>query len=263
MDTFEGHQEDPLSLHRYLYCQVNPVNGWDPSGDEFELNSVLSAVGNGLQLAARTGLNGYSAYARAKWLKDSVETVSTFAATGTFDPLTLGLLISDVVPFGKIVGTAGKVPGLRTLLGSMKNLSNSAKGKVGEMLANAVARGKGYLPTNFKFKGNGGFDGLFKEGNVFVVVEGKLGVKPVLNAASGSNPAQMSKEWIEKNVDKAVKEMESYDPELARELRKAFEQGRIKGMVVKTQIDAAGNVIEDPNFVVKAWNEIGQKTFEP
>jgi RHS repeat-associated protein len=32
MDTFEGDEEEPLSLHKYLYCQGNPVNGKDPSG---------------------------------------------------------------------------------------------------------------------------------------------------------------------------------------------------------------------------------------
>jgi hypothetical protein len=32
MDTTEGNQEDPLSLHKYLYCQNDPVNGIDPSG---------------------------------------------------------------------------------------------------------------------------------------------------------------------------------------------------------------------------------------
>jgi len=36
MDTFEGNQQDPLSLHKYLYCAGNPVNMTDPSGNEVE-----------------------------------------------------------------------------------------------------------------------------------------------------------------------------------------------------------------------------------
>jgi len=32
MDTYQGNNEDPLSLHKYLYCQADPVNGVDPNG---------------------------------------------------------------------------------------------------------------------------------------------------------------------------------------------------------------------------------------
>lgn len=31
-DSYDGNNEDPLSLHKYLYCQADPVNGTDPSG---------------------------------------------------------------------------------------------------------------------------------------------------------------------------------------------------------------------------------------
>jgi RHS repeat-associated protein len=36
MDTYEGSQEDSLSLHKYLYCQGNPVSNVDPKGHEIE-----------------------------------------------------------------------------------------------------------------------------------------------------------------------------------------------------------------------------------
>lgn len=32
MDSYEGNQSDPLSLHKYLYCHDNSINGIDPSG---------------------------------------------------------------------------------------------------------------------------------------------------------------------------------------------------------------------------------------
>jgi RHS repeat-associated protein len=32
MDSYEGNQSDPLSLHKYLYCHGDPANNWDPSG---------------------------------------------------------------------------------------------------------------------------------------------------------------------------------------------------------------------------------------
>ena len=41
MDSYEGSQSDPLSLHKYLYCHANPVNRLDPSG----LKSYLYLLG--------------------------------------------------------------------------------------------------------------------------------------------------------------------------------------------------------------------------
>jgi len=32
VDLFEGNFEDPISLHKYLYCHNNPINGLDPTG---------------------------------------------------------------------------------------------------------------------------------------------------------------------------------------------------------------------------------------
>ena len=41
MDTFEGMESDPLSLHKYLYAADNPVNLRDPSGHLFDPISTL------------------------------------------------------------------------------------------------------------------------------------------------------------------------------------------------------------------------------
>jgi RHS repeat-associated protein len=40
MDSYEGSNQDPLSLHKYLYCQNNPVMGIDPSGLYLEFRGV-------------------------------------------------------------------------------------------------------------------------------------------------------------------------------------------------------------------------------
>ncbi len=32
IDPYAGNNQDPQSLHKYLYCHANPINGIDPSG---------------------------------------------------------------------------------------------------------------------------------------------------------------------------------------------------------------------------------------
>jgi hypothetical protein len=42
MDTYQGNQQEPASLHKYLYCEANPVNNSDPSGhDVGEMLAVM------------------------------------------------------------------------------------------------------------------------------------------------------------------------------------------------------------------------------
>ena len=44
MDSFEGYNSDPASLHKYNYCGNNPVNGFDPSGhDEIGFATTIAA----------------------------------------------------------------------------------------------------------------------------------------------------------------------------------------------------------------------------
>ena len=40
MDTFEGNDEEPPTLHKYLYCGDNPVNNVDLTGNDFETMAV-------------------------------------------------------------------------------------------------------------------------------------------------------------------------------------------------------------------------------
>jgi RHS repeat-associated protein len=51
MDSFDGNNEDPLSLHRFLYAENNPVNGLDPSGlfVDFESFSISQSLDKGLE----------------------------------------------------------------------------------------------------------------------------------------------------------------------------------------------------------------------
>jgi hypothetical protein len=52
MDTYQGRQTDPLSLHKYLYCQANPINHTDPSGHD--LGELVLDMSIRVSLAAQT-----------------------------------------------------------------------------------------------------------------------------------------------------------------------------------------------------------------
>ena len=47
MDTYEGRNGEPLTLHKYLYVHANPISGIDPSGNLFK-----STQGLGFQVEA-------------------------------------------------------------------------------------------------------------------------------------------------------------------------------------------------------------------
>jgi RHS repeat-associated protein len=68
MDTFEGDDASPPSLHKYLYVSDNPVDDRDPSGlatlvdteGEIAVDSILEGLATLLFLGVSTGLLGDS-----------------------------------------------------------------------------------------------------------------------------------------------------------------------------------------------------------
>ena len=43
-DSYEGRNRDPHSLHKYLYCDADPLNGFDPSGRSTLVNVAVTAA---------------------------------------------------------------------------------------------------------------------------------------------------------------------------------------------------------------------------
>ncbi|GEM_PF-2342794 len=56
MDPYEGDAESPLSLHKYLYAGNDPINRIDPSGNDFDLASTLTATTGGVTIFGMSAL---------------------------------------------------------------------------------------------------------------------------------------------------------------------------------------------------------------
>ena len=87
MDTYAGNNEDPLSLHKYLYCQADPVNRVDPSGHDGDL--ITEDFVETEEFATQTGTAGAAGAAQASAVTRIMQSAALFAfvadSMGLFD----------------------------------------------------------------------------------------------------------------------------------------------------------------------------------
>ena len=107
-----------------------------------------------------------------------------------------------------------------------------------------------------------GVDNIFRQGNKWFIGEAK-GTKALKsNLADHLNdlPAghqQMSKYWIVEKIDK----IRHVDANLAGELENAMNSGRLFGLLSVTQLDDISGTVSDPQYIVKAFDQIGDFFF--
>jgi len=86
-DTFEGESNDPLSLHKYLYVAGDPVNGVDPSGNDFDLGSLATAGAAITTFASATILSFQNVvgavYINLYKVPEVIETATNYLTIGT------------------------------------------------------------------------------------------------------------------------------------------------------------------------------------
>jgi len=93
MDSYGGDNEDPLSLHKYLYCQGSPINGVDPSGlytaqEGYAMERLIMADYQAAHPMAEVSGSGPAGIGKDPTLKPDIlnKTDKTFAE---IKPLTL------------------------------------------------------------------------------------------------------------------------------------------------------------------------------
>jgi len=256
MDSYAGDTVDPQSLHKYLYCHADPINSVDPSG-LFSLSEV--SVIQGINKVLRRINFGavYKVYDFADTTITAINLYNQWRSAGRIDYFMLGVLAARILPLGKIMRkvkiNASKLVGasddLTMLFRKAGRRTNKVVQTIGEMGAELTARAKGFMPTGFT-RAYHGFDDIYRNGKRFVIVEAKGGTGRL---AKG----QMSKKWIGDRIEKMIGN--PVNGALARELQQAWAEGAVDAMVVTTKI--AGDQVQDPEFVLKTFADIGKEAF--
>ena len=136
MDTDEGDQEDPLSLHKYLYGADDPVNLDDPSGNDYgDFNISLASIFGFISLIGSpvTSESGFTSLEFAPAIivyisVDPQDAPSSFHPTAVQSGLQsqLSAKVFDNPPVGRSVTikvhTENSPPGTTDWHGSPKNI---------------------------------------------------------------------------------------------------------------------------------------------
>ncbi|MBQ4521837.1 MAG: RHS repeat-associated core domain-containing protein, partial [Lachnospiraceae bacterium] len=103
MDSYQGSIYDPVSLHKYLYANANPVMYTDPSGYSAEEQLVATGMNNLLQVAAVT--SGAFAFAMGSLILRSLTNLKE-DITVTYNYVSI---ITEIIESGVIVNSTAAV----------------------------------------------------------------------------------------------------------------------------------------------------------
>ncbi len=133
IDTYEGQPSEPVSLHKYLYANGNPVLNSDPTG-MFSTSEIM--VGTGIAGALiGTSVGAYIGYKKTGRLL-SKETLG-YALIGGAAGFAIGLMIGGAI--GPLVG------------GGMPTGALGSVAKISSKLVQTLARGKFMKVTPLTF----------------------------------------------------------------------------------------------------------------
>ena len=126
MDSYEGAPDDPPSLHKYLYCQANPINHLDPSGHDLGSTMATMAINSivgGLAISAIS--RGYDAAMQFRAGMD-LGSIAEDAALGMGEDALINVA---TLGLGKISAIRRAGQAVKRAAGSVWNLGWGLRGK--------------------------------------------------------------------------------------------------------------------------------------
>ncbi|QDV45478.1 Putative deoxyribonuclease RhsC [Stieleria neptunia] len=300
LDPFSGWLEDPQSLHKYAYVHGDPIQGLDPTGEFFAaaIGSVVSTLGN-LIRNNKTAAVGVVAIDRTATLADAVTAASLLAIGSSVPfPLLAGLLVSLIPGAGiaKILGKSFDVLGTtgRLVIGSGGDLATvlaqGGKGRLddaGELLSTYIQKLDDYVPDEKLVQLGGelgtvktaqklgleplddfivryrGIDGLYKNGDKFVIAEAKgfsKGSSPTLGITKHGE--QLSQQWIQRQATKLINKGGEFR-KWGLELQDAIDERRVQVLLTKTPVDKGAKTVGETTFELRNYSQLGAISYNP
>jgi RHS repeat-associated protein len=142
MDTFQGNMQDPMSLHKYLYANANPISNTDPTGLT-SLGEMASALHIRNILDGASGLNYWMIFnmlknaAYAVQFAYSMRALVTSVLTGDIEGIYLSLA-NGAVSVMSLVGICESHMAMQILT---KALAAYGIKENGDAFLNAVGEG--------------------------------------------------------------------------------------------------------------------------
>ena len=205
MDTYGGSLTDPMSLHKYLFANSNPVMYSDPSGHEATLQGIVTAMTiSAILSAADSGITYYLKYKDSDTAKYGKTVfgwnVATAAMNGFLKGFIIGIIgyaLCALLAVRILLSVVGIILGFNRALAGMDEMDSSGgNAELGlyNFLAGIVTIGVstwGLAKSGAEFidKYGDGIEGF-----------GKADEYPYHNKTTIDNSENVDKHWCRKNT---------------------------------------------------------------
>ena len=133
MDTYGGSLSDPMSLHKYLFANSNPVMHCDPSGHEATLQGIVTAMTiSAILSAADSGITYYLKYKDSDTAKYGKTVfgwnVATAAMNGFLKGFIIGIIgyaLCALLAVRILLSVVGIILGFNRALAGMEEMDSS------------------------------------------------------------------------------------------------------------------------------------------